>query len=110
MEERNLTRELVHFGIFIILAAVIFVSGWNEPLRYLFMKPNEVMTEESALFPKEPPQQRSPYGWSPGGTSLDRSPYRTNNDGLEYTNNFDSRSMGTRSETDRRSGTQGKSR
>lgn len=109
MEERNLTQELVHFGIFIILAAVIFVSGWNEPLRYLFMKPNEVMAEESALFPKEP-ARRPASGWKPDGTSLDRAPYRTNSDGLEYTNNFDSRSMGTRTETDRRSGAHGKSK
>ncbi len=109
MEERNLIKELLHFGGFIILATVIFVSGWNEPLRYLFMKPNEVMAEESALFPKEV-ARRSSSGWSPGGTSLDRAPYRTNSSGLEYTNNFDSRNMGTRSETDRRNGTQGKSR
>ena len=109
MEEKNLTVELAHIGIFIVLAGIIVLSGWNEPLRYLFMRPDEIHAEESALFPPRPPRS-SPSGWSPAGTSLDRGPYRPNNDGLEYTGNFDSRNMGTRSEVERRKNTKGQGR
>lgn len=109
MNETSFTQELLHFGLFVIFAAVILASGWNEPLRYLFMKKDEIMTEERALFPDRP-ANRSSNEWNAAGTSLDRAPYKTNNDGLEYTNNFDGRQMGTRSETDRRANPHGKSR
>jgi hypothetical protein len=110
MKETNLTAEILHAGVFLIVGAVVLLSGWNEPLRYLFMSQEEIVKEERALFVETTPENRPALEWRPGGTALDRGPYKLNEDKrtIEYTDNIDFRQMGTPSEAAGRSNLQGK--
>jgi hypothetical protein len=102
MSETSVTQELLHIGAVVIVAAIILLAGWNEPLRYLVMTQAEISKEEDAMFRgREIP--RAPRTSALKGTALDRAPYRTGTGGsIEYTSNFDNRQMGTRTESDRR--------
>lgn len=87
---------------FFVCAAVILV-GWEQPLRYRFLSSEqiveiEVPTNDQSVVSR--PAQ--PNSWRPMGTSLDRAPYQSDNQGVIYTDNVDFREMGTRSEQDRR--------
>ena len=102
--EESITHKLLHAAAFLLAVAAIVAFGWDEPLRYRFMKQDEIVREEIALRPPPPVARAkaSTEDWQPGGTALDRGPYRTNNGGVIYTRGFDSRQMGPRTETDSR--------
>lgn len=87
---------LLYFGI---LAGIVF-AGWDQPLSYHFMSAQEIAALNPP--PATPTPRPHPSQWSPRGTSLDRAPYTTDNDGVTYSGNIDMRKMGTRTEQDRR--------
>lgn len=98
MKESSIVGEVLHVGIFVIVAAVVVLAGWNEPLRYLFLKPDQIAQEEHTMFAAPVDQRWNPQS-SLRGTALDRAPYKTLRDGtIQYSNDFDSREMGTRTE------------
>lgn len=103
MKDSSVAEEVLHVGVFVIVVAVVVIAGWNEPLRYLLMKPDQIAAEEAALFPPAP--DRDPISsWRPGGTALDRAPYFIDPEtkDLIYSDNIDPRKMGSQTETDRR--------
>lgn len=101
MKDTSITQEVLHVGILLIIGASVVIAGWNEPLRYLFMSPQQISAEELAMFPEPDESARRTTGLK--GTALDRAPYRTLQDGtIEWSNDFDSRKPGPRTETERK--------
>lgn len=102
MNDTSVTQQVLHTGLFLIVGASVVLAGWNEPLRYLFMKPEQIATEEHAIFaPSDDPQR--PFASSLRGTALDRAPWRSLPDGtIIYSNDFDTRKMGPRTESERK--------
>jgi hypothetical protein len=99
MKESSVAGEVLHVGVFLIVAAVVLLAGWNEPLRYLFMSAAQIAHEERLQF--VPPAAEKPVASGLKGSALDRAPYRTLKDGtIEYSLDFDSRKPGTRTETE----------
>ena len=98
----DLFKVLIYCGV---LAGVIYV-GWDNPLRYRFMSPTAVATEQRiAREGTEAGSQESTQQWRPMGTALDRAPYEVVNGRVKYSSNFDPRKTGSPTEVDYRKGT-----
>jgi len=83
--------------------------GWNEPLRYRFLSPEELAQERGLTQGPQrgsaPPNMRdlpaaASASWRPAGTSLDRAAYDVKNGSITYSANYDPRHVGTPTETD----------
>jgi hypothetical protein len=93
------------FRTIVWLLAIVFVvqMGWDEPLRYRTMTPQEIASEEKGLEPPPPSPRSSMSDWRPMGSALDRAPYRRmGNGGIIYSRNVDPNYMGPVTETQRR--------
>jgi hypothetical protein len=97
----SLLRVLI---LMAVVVAVVF-SGWNEPLRYRFLSPDQIAAEEQAIRPFL--ARESPHQWRPAGTSLDRAPYEVQRGVVYYSDKFDPKRMGSSTETPWRPNTYG---
>ncbi len=104
MNDTSVVQEVLHAGVFLIIGAVVTLAGWNEPLRYLFMNQQQIIAEEKAMFASPGAPSESKFSWRPGGTALDRGPWKLDVDNrtLIYTENVDAREMGSRTEAGHR--------
>jgi hypothetical protein len=107
MGDKSIVGEVLHGGAFLLAATSVVLAGWNEPLRYVFMKPEEIITEEQAMLAQNTDSNASPGEWRPGGTSLDRAPYRRIDGELRYSKDFDYSQLGTYTESKGRKNTRG---
>lgn len=83
--------------------ALLLALGWNEPLRYRFMSAKALEKERNPVridAPVAVSERPASSQWHPSGTALDRAPYKTTNEGLEYTTNYDARRAGARTEAE----------
>jgi hypothetical protein len=87
-------QALVYFSV----CAVLILVGWEQPLRYRFLSPEQIAEIERPTGQSVAGAMPKSTQWRPMGTSLDRAPYETHNQGVIYTNNIDGLEMGTRSE------------
>ena len=69
--EESFPAKIVHAVIFIAVCTVILSVGWNEPLRYRFMSPDQIAEAEGRTKEPAPP---TPKRWEPMRTALDRVP------------------------------------
>jgi hypothetical protein len=94
-------RYLGLLALFVFLAGFIVFIGWDEPLRYRFMSPVAIAAEERALRPvPEPQSEEESRAQVAAGTALDRAPWRRDRRGrVRYSPEFDTRTMGTPTET-----------
>lgn len=70
-------------------------------MRYRFMSPLDIATEERAMFPPPtpPPTRLMGQNWHPGGTALDRAPYWKERDGtITYSKDWDYQQNGVPTE------------
>jgi hypothetical protein len=103
--DETILEKTVHALVFLGICAAIIFIGWREPLRYRFMSPDEIAEVEGDRHPAPRPWQPAS---NPSGTALDRAPYEVKGGKLRYSEQYDSREMGSRTETDRRKNTTGK--
>ena len=101
----NYLRTLGTFAFFLALSAFIIFVGWDEPLRYRTLSRVDITAEENALRPPGPTPR-------PGlqshltGSALDRAPWSTDKQGrVQYSHDFDTRTLGTRTEASGRANT-----
>ena len=86
--EESLAAKIIHAVIFIGVCTVILSIGWNEPLRYRFMSPDEIAEAEGRTEEVAPP---APKQWEPMGTTLDRAQGERNGGSIIYSKNPDPR-------------------
>lgn len=121
--EETLLGKLLHALVFLLICAAIIAIGWNEPLRYRFMSPQQIADAEFEAHPPPPPPPSTPgpvdfenwrstsglRGTALRGAALDRAPWDKKKNQVEYhPGNLDSKGMGPPTETDRRTNTIGK--
>jgi hypothetical protein len=63
--------SLARLAVWLLLAASLIVTGWDEPLRYKFMSIEAIEAEERRLLEVKPPVRQ----WQPSGTALDKPAY-----------------------------------
>lgn len=58
--DESLTTKFLHLLVFLAICAGIILLGWNEPLRYRFMSPQEIAELEN---PPATPAPTPPPPW-----------------------------------------------
>lgn len=74
--EESFFAKVIHAAIFIAICAGIVFLGWNEPLRYRFLSPQEIHAIEN---PPAPPAPAPTPSWTDRrfqGSALDAPPQR----------------------------------
>jgi len=100
-----MASQLLQAVVYFAVCAALILVGWEQPLRYRFLSPEQIVEIERPADRNEQPVAGAlpkSHQWRPRGTSLDRAPYETKNDGVEFSESIDSRQMGTRSEQEAR--------
>lgn len=83
--EESFSSKVVHAVVFIAICAVILSLGWNEPLQFRFLSPQEIHAIENPATPAPAP---TPTPWIAAerkGTRLDEAPrYKAGDGGSIY--------------------------
>jgi len=91
-----------------VISGVVY-TGWNEPLHYRFMSPQDLATARGVQYQTGAPQGKAPpnmqslpgaeaSNWRPMGTALDRAPYEKKGGSIIYSENYDHFNTGTQTE------------
>lgn len=52
--EESLLEKIVHLIVFLAICGAVLFLGWNEPLSYRFMTPQQIATVESRVATPQP--------------------------------------------------------
>ena len=101
-------NQLLAWMLYLGVVFGVLWTGWNEPLRYRFLSPEELAQERGLTQSRRssaPPNMRdlpasAAASWRPAGTSLDRAAYDVKNGTISYSKTYDPRQVGTPTEAD----------
>lgn len=105
-------NQLLAWTAYLGVVSGVVYTGWNEPLHYRFMAPQELAAARGVQFETGAPQGKAPpnmqalpgadsANWRPAGTALDRAPYEKIKGQIYYSDNYDHYNTGTATEADK---------